>query len=169
MKYLKSIFEHNKDYENNSAEAMKDVFESYIDWNMIQDVVDMASDYIDDNCILHILIDYYATKENFGSIINISSFEHDMNNRSNVYHNLNRRNQKHLNLIDGIYELEPIDKNKITYQIYLTQISKMSMDASRGEVTWDFPVLMQKYSIDLVERVLDAYPDMKSQIISFNR
>lgn len=34
MKYLKSIFEHNKDYENNSAEAMKDVFESYIDWNM---------------------------------------------------------------------------------------------------------------------------------------
>jgi hypothetical protein len=34
MKYLKYIFEH-KDYENNSAEVMKDVFESYIDWNMM--------------------------------------------------------------------------------------------------------------------------------------
>lgn len=139
MKYLKRY----KIFESRFSDLdVKDVFEPYINWNLVEDVKDMSLEYIDEGINLNIEVNYKDNDNNY-YILTIY-FNHD---ETNIYWNPgnDRSSSKDVlftHLTEGPYELEPIDKSKILYYFYFT------IDGY-GVINRD----------ELLSRIKETYPD----------
>ena len=128
MKYLKTykLFESNKP----TGLDINDVFEPYINWNLIDDAKDMSLEYLDEDMVLFLDIIYDDKYE-----IYYMSFS--------SYVNFSRWRRSYLTE-DSLYKLKPIDKSKLIYQFYLTnKYGLYDISASK----------------ELVSRIKEAYPN----------
>lgn len=140
MKYLK-IF--NETLESKVFELqisgfeesdIQDVFEPYINFELIKDAQDMSLDYIDDGMTLNLEITYddiyYFYYMRYNHSGPVSSWMVGFVN----------------NLTEGPYELEPIDKSKIVYLFYFNGSDRK---------------IKQEANNELESRLREAYPDYR--------
>lgn len=137
MKYLKTykLFESTGFTESD----IKDVFESYINWDLIRDAQDMSLEYLDEGMKFNLEItydDYYIYYMRFSNDANLSEWKIGMMN----------------DLTEGPYELEPIDKSKLIYQFYLTKDGLYNKSANE----------------ELESRIKEAYPNENVNKYYFN-
>lgn len=129
MKYLKTykLFESIGFTESD----IKDVFEPYINWDLIRDAQDMSLEYLDEGMKFNLEITYddkyYIYYMRFSNDENFSEWKIGMMN----------------DLTEGLYELEPIDKSKLIYQFYLTKDGLYNKSADE----------------ELESRIKEAYPN----------
>ncbi len=144
MKHLKRF---NEDIEDPfSEEAVKEVFESYINWNMIHDAKDLALELLDKGFILNIEVDYDEEIP-----IYTLKFSHSLNKGKFEYFKLDNTYR----FPDGVYSLEPVDVELITYNIYFTDGS-----FSGTEITDEINRLEANFKSELQDR----YPKMEKNM-----
>ena len=141
MKHLKAynIFESIED--GLDLLDTKEVFEPYINWNMIYDLKDLALEYLDTGFELVVRIRYNIPKDvkerndEFGNVENVWTlcYTHQSDNFTFLYPSSN------------VYDLEPIDKNNIEYFITLVK---------------DY-YLHKEETNELVEEIKVRYPELK--------
>ena len=110
MRYLKSY----KIFESFEESDVQDVFEPYINWELVRDVQEMSLEYIDGGMILNLEISYgkYESVLKPPFYIYHMKYNHDGIKRTWKPESFNT-------LTEGPYELEPIDKSEMVYQFYL--------------------------------------------------
>ena len=146
MKYLKSykLFESIED--GLSKEDVKNVFESYVNWNLIYDAKDLCLEYLDEGLRLVILIKYNIPEEdrqrnpNFYLVETFWSLELSHKEEVSSWHLPS----------DNVYELEPINQKSIEYFIYLRK---------------DYD-LQREQTLELIESILTRYPDANLGVFS---
>ena len=110
MRYIKSY----KIFESFEESDVQDVFEPYINWELVRDVQEMSLEYIDGGMILNLEITYGK----YESVLKPPFYIYHMQ----YNHNSIKRTWKISgleSLTEGPYELEPIDKSEMVYQFYL--------------------------------------------------
>jgi len=146
MKYLKKykLFESIED--GLSKDDVKNVFESYVNWNLISDAKELCLEYLDEGLDLVILIKYNIPKEDRQKNPNFYLVE--------TFWSLDLSHKKQISSwhlpSDNIYELEPIDPKSIEYFIYL----RKNYDLQRNE------------TVDFIESLLNRYPDANINRVS---
>ena len=136
MRYLKSY----KIFESFEESDIQDVFEPYINWELVRDVQEMALEYIDGGMILNLEITYGK----YESVLKPPFYIYHMQ----YNHNSIKRTWKISgleSLTEGPYELEPIDKSEMVYQFYL-------VDENTGLYCSD-------EDKELESRIKEAYPN----------
>lgn len=133
MKYLKKY----KLFERFEESDTQNVFEPYVNWDMIETLKDMSLEYLDDGMTLKLEIIYLNQfiAYDFDRSFYFMKYNHGKLNSS--------WNCTFDDLTEGPYELEPIKPNYITYKFYLIKI---------GEIT-------VKSTHELRSRMKDAYPN----------
>lgn len=110
MKYLKSY----KIFESFEESDVQEVFEPYINWELVRDVKEMSLEYIDDGMILNLEISYGK----YESVLKPPFYIYHMQyNHDGIIKNW--KPESFGQLTEGPYELEPIDKSEMVYQFYL--------------------------------------------------
>jgi len=140
MRYLKTykIFESIED--GLDKEDTKNVFESYINWNMIHNLKDIALEYLDNGLTLIVRIRYNDEayhKEKYTNIIYTICFKHECDVSTFSTPSFN------------IYNLEPIDKSRIQYHIFI-----VNKDVDT----------MKKETSEVIEILGDMYPEIKNNL-----
>lgn len=136
MRYLKSY----KIFESFEESDVQDVFEPYINWELVRDVQEMSLEYIDGGMILNLEITYGK----YESVLKPPFYIYHMQ----YNHNSIKRTWKISGLetlTEGPYELEPIDKSEMVYQFYL-------VDENTGLYCSD-------EDKELESRIKEAYPN----------
>ena len=136
MRYLKSY----KIFESFEESDVQEVFEPYINWELVRDVQEMALEYIDGGMILNLEITYGK----YESVLKPPFYIYHMQ----YNHNSIKRTWKISgleSLTEGPYELEPIDKSEMVYQFYL-------VDENTGLYCSD-------EDKELESRIKEAYPN----------
>ena len=136
MRYLKSY----KIFESFEESDVQDVFEPYINWELVRDVQEMSLEYIDGGMILNLEITYGK----YESVLKPPFYIYHMQ----YNHNSIKRTWKISgleSLTEGPYELEPIDKSEMVYQFYL-------VDENTGLYCSD-------EDKELESRIKEAYPN----------
>jgi len=110
MRYLKSY----KIFESFEESDVQEVFEPYINWELVRDVQEMSLEYIDGGMILNLEISYgkYESVLKPPFYIYHMTYNHDGIKRTWKPESFNT-------LTEGPYELEPIGKSEMVYQFYL--------------------------------------------------
>jgi hypothetical protein len=139
MKYLKTYRLFESIGDGLSKEDVKNVFESYINWDLISDTKHLSMEYLDDGLDLVIIIKYKLS-EDFNLVENVWSL--DLSHEKEV-------SSWHLPS-DNVYELEPIDSKSIEYFIYL----RKDYDLQRNE------------TVDIIESILSRYPNANINRVS---
>jgi hypothetical protein len=161
VKYLKyyKLFESIED--GLSKDDVKNVFESYVNWNLISDAKVLCLEYLDEGLDLVILIKYNISKEdrqknpNFYLVENVWSL--DLSHEKEV-------SSWHLPS-DNIYELEPIDSKSIEYFIYL----RKDYDLQRNETVDIIESILSRYPNANINRVYSADNSQKRIVIGLDR
>lgn len=130
MKHLKSYKLFELQISGFDESDVKDVFESYINWNLIEDTKNMSLEYIDEGMSLGVEISY------INHYVYYIRYDH-----TGIYNEWEPGSFN--NLTEGPYELEPIDRNKIIYQFYLEKNGMIEKESDK----------------ELELRVKEAYPD----------
>ena len=136
MRYIKSY----KIFESFEESDVQDVFEPYINWELVRDVQEMSLEYIDGGMILNLEITYGK----YESVLKPPFYIYHMQ----YNHNSIKRTWKISgleSLTEGPYELEPIDKSEMVYQFYL-------VDENTGLYCSD-------EDKELESRIKEAYPN----------
>ena len=135
MRYLKSY----KIFESFEESDVQEVFEPYINWELVRDVQEMALEYIDGGMILNLEITYgkYESVLKPPFYIYHMQYNHDGIKRTWKPESFN-------NLTEGPYELDPIDKIEMVYQFYLVN--------ERG-------LYSKEEDKELESRIKEAYPN----------
>lgn len=103
MKYIKNF------NESISSEDTKEVFEPYIDWNMIYDIKDMSLEYLDEGYDLEIFVFYKH--------FYIYWLRYNHNEDYKYWYPTSSLYRLFSSDVVSVYDLEPIDENKISYKI----------------------------------------------------
>lgn len=125
MKYLKKY----KLFERFEESDTQNVFEPYVNWDMIETLKDMSLEYLDEGMTLTLEIIYLDKSFYF------MKYNHEKLNSS--------WNCTFDDLTEGPYELEPIKPNYITYKFYLIKIGKTTVKSGH----------------ELRSRMKEAYPN----------
>jgi len=135
MRYLKSY----KIFESFEESDIQDVFEPYINWELVRDVQEMALEYIDEGMILNLEISYgkYLSVSKPPFYIYHMTYNHDGVKRTWKPESFN-------NLTEGPYELDPIDKSEMVYQFYLVD---------------ELGLYSKEEDKELESRIKEAYPN----------
>ena len=135
MRYLKSY----KIFESFEESDVQEVFEPYINWELVRDVQEMALEYIDGGMILNLEITYgkYESVLKPPFYIYHMTYNHDGVKGTWKPESFN-------NLTEGPYELDPIDKIEMVYQFYLVN--------ERG-------LYSKEEDKELESRIKEAYPN----------
>jgi hypothetical protein len=138
MKYLKAY----KIFESLDKEDTKNVFEPYINWNMIYDLKDLALEYLDRGLTLIVRVRYNDEvyhKEKYTNIIYTICYKHESSASTFSTPSFN------------IYDLEPIDKSRVLYQISIVDKNSDRMEKETSEV---------------IEILREMYPEIKNNLLS---
>jgi hypothetical protein len=91
----------------------------------------------------------------------VTHLKYDHTGGTHTYKELPWSVKKVSALIDGVYDLEPVIKNNLIYQFYLTRFENVTID---GDVYGSHPIIKNEEGYELQKRILSAYPEMEDQI-----
>lgn len=131
MKHLKTYKIFELQISGFDESDIKDVFEPYINWNLVRDVEEMSLEYIDDGMMLSLEVTYDKSY-----YIYHMRYDHSGSTSAWMTGSFN-------DLTEGPYELEPIDKTKMVYQFYLTKNDMIQKEADN----------------ELESRIKESYPN----------
>ena len=135
LRYLKSY----KLFESFEESDVQDVFEPYINWELVRDVQEMALEYIDEGMILNLEISYGK----YESVLKPPFYIYHMQyNHDGIIKNW--KPESFNNLTEGPYELESIDKSEMVYQFYLVD---------------ELGLYSKEEDKELESRIKEAYPN----------